>query len=71
MKRKIKKADTNVPACNCLQLFAAVSQLSDLNRLPARYEGAALPGELSWQNIKLWINLGVELIFGQRSVLNP
>lgn len=53
------------------QLFAAVSQLSDLNRLPARYEGAALPGELSWQNIKLWINLGVELIFGQRNVLNP
>ena len=52
-------------------LFAAVSQLSDLNRLPARYEGAALPGELSWQNIKLWINLDVELIFGQRSVLNP
>lgn len=47
------------------------SQLSDLNRLPARYEGAALPGELSWQNIKLWINLGVELIFGQRSVLDP
>ena len=27
------------------------SQLSDLNRVPARYEGAALPGELSWQNI--------------------
>ena len=25
------------------------SQLSDLNRVPARYEGAALPGELSWQ----------------------
>ena len=24
------------------------SQLSDLNRVPARYEGAALPGELSW-----------------------
>ncbi len=27
------------------------SQLSDLNQLPARYEGAALPGELSWQII--------------------
>lgn len=26
------------------------SQLPDLNRIPARYEGAALPGELSWQN---------------------
>ncbi len=25
------------------------SQLPDLNRLPALYEGAALPGELSWQ----------------------
>ena len=25
------------------------SQLPDLNRVPARYEGAALPGELSWQ----------------------
>ena len=73
MKRKIKKADTNVPAHNISQtsLFAAVSQLTDSNCLPARYEGAALPGELSWQNIKLWINLGVELIFGQRSVLNP
>lgn len=27
----------------------AFSQLPDLNRVPARYEGAALPGELSWQ----------------------
>ena len=53
MKRKIKKADTNVPAHNISQtsLFAAVSQLSDLNRLPARYEGAALPGELNRQKI--------------------
>lgn len=25
-----------------------ISQLPDLNRVPARYEGAALPGELSW-----------------------
>ena len=27
----------------------AYSQIPDLNRVPARYEGAALPGELIWQ----------------------
>ena len=31
------------------QSLTKKSQLSDLNRVPARYEGAALPGELSWQ----------------------
>ena len=30
-------------------LLTKISQLSDSNRVPARYEGAALPGELSWQ----------------------
>ena len=34
-------------------LLAAVSQLSDLNRVPARYEGAALPGELSWHKERI------------------
>ncbi len=29
--------------------FQFFSQLPDLNRVPARYEGAALPGELSWR----------------------
>ena len=30
-------------------LFAAISQFPDLNRVPARYEGAAQPGELNWR----------------------
>ena len=34
---------------NALKMKLQKSQLSDSNRLPARYEGAALPGELSWQ----------------------
>ena len=45
------------------------SQLSDLNRLPARYEGAALPGELSWRILKI-ILLRLFRILCQRCVLN-
>ena len=46
-----------------------LSQLSDLNRLPARYEGAALPGELSWRILKI-ILLRLFRILCQRCVLN-
>ena len=31
------------------QIAMLISQIPDLNRVPARYEGAALPGELIWQ----------------------
>ncbi len=31
-----------------LTIIHFLSQLSDLNRRPAHYEGAALPTELSW-----------------------
>ena len=34
-------------------LFAVVSQFPDLNRVPARYEGAALPGELNWHRDRI------------------
>ncbi len=33
---------------------AKQSRLSDLNQLPARYECAALPGELSRRMYKFW-----------------
>ena len=34
-------------------MLATVSQLTDSNCLPARYEGAALPGELSWHKERI------------------
>ncbi len=38
-----------LPISDGFQIAMLISQIPDLNRVPARYEGAALPGELIWQ----------------------
>ena len=57
------------------QSLTKKSQLSDLNRVPARYEGAALPGELSWQLKELGTDLPhrvllnkVPIVYGKKLV---
>ncbi len=44
------------PGHFCARVYV-YSQLPDLNRVPARYEGAALPGELSWHFCALMMSV--------------